>query len=203
MSHQPTWLSIAICAVFLGCSENSKPQAQPKPIYPSQAELTSLIQSTKDSVLSAYNVPGFIFRYGIGARNVFNTFAGTYTLLADTGAAISVPLVLPKREIDSVFGMMHTIGFFEFPDTFAYLYINRVSQTAGSGSSIYFGVRFTESGVLRQKELWWIDYGYTESTRIDERAANLRRLILKLRMLVEDKPAVQKMSRPLGFQGID
>jgi hypothetical protein len=193
---------IVACTILAGCFGNSK-QAQPQAIYPSGAELRRLILSTRDSALSTYQQPGFIFKYGVDAQNVMNSFTGTYTLVADTGRTPSIHIALSADEIDSVLEMMHGIGFFGFPDTFAYTSAGSVSQIAGSGSAVYFGVRYFESGDLRQKELWWLDHAYTESNHIDQRVVSLRQLILKIRTLVEAKPAVRRMPRPFRFQRID
>ena len=203
MSDSRTRFLIVFCLIVVGCSENPKQHPQLRPIYPQDGELKKLILATRDSALPTYQSPGFVFRYGVDAQNVLNSFAGNYTLLADTGASPSVQLTLSTHEIDSVLGMMRAIGFFEFPDTFAYMSAGGVSMIAGSGSSVYFGVRYFDSGVLRQKELWWVDHAYTEKDHVDERAVHLRQLVLKIRMLVEDKPAVRSMPRPFRFQRID
>jgi hypothetical protein len=195
---------VLACIVLTGCSENRKQNDQPRAIYPPEKELTRLITSTRDSVLSTYKIAGFIFKYGVDARNVFNSFTGTYTLLADTGTSPSIKLRLSANEVDSVFSIMSGIGFFDFPDTFAYVSTGgNFSSIAGSGSAVYFGVRYPVSGELRQKELWWIDHAYSERGHVDERAMQLRQLILRTRMILEEKPIVKSMARPFRFQRFD
>jgi hypothetical protein len=98
---------------------------------------------------------------------------------------------------------MHKVGFFDFPDTFSYSSGGRISYIAGSGLGVYFGVRYPEAGVLRQKELWWVDHYYTGIDSLDERAERLRSLILHVRNIIESKPVVKNMARPFRYQRID
>jgi hypothetical protein len=202
MKHTNIWLPLVV-SVLAACSEKSQEHNQPRTIHPPEPELRRLVESTRDSALSTYSKPGFVFKYGIDAQNMMNTFTQTYTCVADTGVSPSVRLALSSSEVDSVLGMMHAIGFFNFPDTFPYVSTGgRIGQIAGSGIAVYFGVRYFDAGVLRKKELWWIDHFYSEDDP-DERAVQLRMLIQRLRMMIEEKPEVKNMPRVFRFQRYD
>lgn len=201
-------LLFLFCTAFsflsAGCNEPAeRPPTKHRASFPPRAEIERLITSTRDTALSTYAEAGFIFKYGTDCSNIFNSFVGTYTMLADTGKSPSVRLALTSDEVDSIIKVMRNVGFFDFPDTFSYSSGGRISYTAGSGFGVYFGVRYPEAGALQQKELWWIDHNYTGLDSVDDNAVQLRWLIQYIRAKLENKPAVKNMSRPFRFLRID
>ncbi len=130
-----------------------------------------------------------IFKYGIGAKNILDTFEGTCTKDMVADPSISTELTLTDEEKDSVYQKMLEIDFFNYPDNFS------VSVPPGEPvgivtpyASYYFKVEYNSQA----KELHWGD----EITNPDEKAGRLRELIALIRSIVESKEEYKKLPEP-------
>lgn len=132
-----------------------------------------------------------IFKYGVGAKNELNTFAGTYTKDMIINPPITTNLSLSKEEMDTIYKKIFEINFFDYPERF----ITTIPPGEGVGmvtpnSSYYFKV---EHG-SRVKELEWED----NITNKDEKADKMRELIKVIRDIVESKKEYKKLPPPKG-----
>ena len=190
------WLIIAYLALAaalsstLGCDSNT-PAEQPgaeanvAPI-PEKAKSGTENSANKTTRESNFNL---IFKYGVGAKNILDTFQGTYTKDMVIDPSITVELALSEAEKDIIYQRMIEIDFFNYPDKFS------VSVTPGESFGIltpypsyYFKVEYNS----QVKELWWDD----EITNPDEKADRLRELIKLIRDIVESKEEYKKLPEP-------
>ena len=166
-------------SVTIGC-DNGAP-AGPEP-------------STDGAVTPTPQEPNFnfVFRYGIMAKNILDTFQGTYSkdMVADPN--IMIYLSLSEEELDRIYDKMVEIDFFNYPDKFS------VSGPPGvpTGiktpySSYYFKVEYNSM----IKELWWNDQIVYKDYQ-DEKADRLRELIMLIRDIVESKEEYKKLPEP-------
>ena len=133
----------------------------------------------------------FIFKYGVTARNVLDTFQGTFTKDMILDPSITTELILTDAEMDSIYQKMVEIDFFSYPDEFEV----DVSGSELIGivtpySTYYFEVEYA-SGT---KELKWED----EITNTDEEADKLRELIDLIINIIESKAEYQALPTPSG-----
>ena len=133
-----------------------------------------------------------IFKYGVGAKNVLNTFQGTYTRDMVVGPPIPVRLCLSEKELDNIYQKMVEIDFFGYPDKFHVLVLHGgVAGRVTPYSTYYFKVKYNNSEI---KELVWADNIISE----DERADNLRELIKFIIEIIESKPGYKRLPEPRG-----
>ena len=59
-----------------------------------------------------------LFKYGVGAKNVLDTFDNTYTKDMVIGSPITIRLYLSDEEIEQIRQKMFEIGFFSYPESF-------------------------------------------------------------------------------------
>jgi hypothetical protein len=133
----------------------------------------------------------FIFKYGVTARNVLNTFQGTFTKDMVLDPAITTELTLTEMEMDSIYQKMEEIEFFSYHDEFEV----EVPESEVIGmitpySTYYFEVEYA-SGT---KEVKWED----KITNTDEKADKLRELIDLIINIIELKPEYQNLPTPSG-----
>jgi hypothetical protein len=57
-----------------------------------------------------------IFRYGVGAKNVLDTFNGTYTRDMVIDPPVTVNLSLSNEELQNIYQKMIEISFFSYPE---------------------------------------------------------------------------------------
>jgi len=132
-----------------------------------------------------------VFKYGIGARNVLNTYDGTYTKDMVAGPPVTTHLSLSRDELSTIYNKVVEIDFFNYPDKFA-VYVppwEPVSMVTPY-ESYYFRV---EHG-SKIKELSWED----SITNPNNDADKLRELIQCIRDIVESKREYKKLLPPRG-----
>ena len=129
------------------------------------------------------------FKYGVMARNILDTFEGTYTKDMVTDPSITVELTITEEEKDLIYQKMVEVDFFSYPDEFS------VDIPPGENigivtpySSYYFKVEYDS----QIKELRWED----EITNPDEKADRLRELILLIRNIIESKEEYKTLPEP-------
>ncbi len=140
---------------------------------------------------SATNQPNFnfIFKYGVGAKNVLDTFKGEYTKDMVLGPSVTVPLSLSEDEMDRIYQKMVEIDFFNYPERFSVVVPpGELTGMVTPFSSYYFKAEYHS----QIKELWWED----EITNKDEKADKLRELINLIRGIVESKDEYKKLPEP-------
>jgi hypothetical protein len=141
-------------------------------------------QSSKESEFN------FIFKYGVGARNVLDTFNDTFTKDMVLAPSISIDLALNAAEMESIYQKMVEINFFNYPEEFKVTPEGDLIGTVTPYSSYYFKVEY-KSGI---KELKWED----EITNPNEQADKLRELINLIKNIIESREEYKELPEPSG-----
>jgi hypothetical protein len=136
----------------------------------------------------------FILKYGVDARNILNTFEGTYTKDMVVDSSITITFSLSKDELDSIKSEMEEIKIFEYPEKFEPNENDDSSSNIGSTylpfKTFYFKIRMGE----KEKEITWIDYNHSKARK----AIKLRILIYRIKDLIESKEEYKKLPPPNG-----
>ena len=129
------------------------------------------------------------FKYGITARNILDTFEGTYTKDMVADPPVSIDLSLSEEEKDIIYQKMVEIDFFSYPDDFS-VDVSTAERitTFMPYNSYYFKVEYDS----QIKELRWDD----DITKPDEKADRLRELILLIRNIIESKEEYKELPEP-------
>ncbi len=132
-----------------------------------------------------------IFRYGVGAKNELDTFAGTFTKDMIGDPSITIDLLLTEEELDRIYQKMAEVDFFAYPDEFS---IN-VAPGEPVGmvtphSSYYFRVEYN----TEVKELRWEDRIVNE----DGEADRLRALTRLIQDIIRARQEFQELPPPRG-----
>ena len=140
----------------------------------------------KKPEVSGFNLE---FKYGITARNILDTFEGTYTKDMVADPPVSIDLSLSEEEKDIIYQKMVEIDFFNYPDEF-FIEVSTTETitTFTPHNSYYFKVEYDS----QIKELRWDD----DITKPDEKADRLRELILLIRNIIESKEEYKELPEP-------
>ena len=145
------------------------------------------------------NTPGesdfnLIFRYGIMAKNILDTFQGTYSKDMVRDPNIMIHLLLSDEEMDRIYQKMVEIDFFNYPDQFS---ISAPPGVPVGISTPYSSYYFKVEHDAGTKELWWHDE-IVYKDYADEKADRLRELIGLIRDIVESKEEYEELPPPTG-----
>ncbi len=151
------------------------------------SSLLLIITGCADVAKSDFN---FTFKYGITARNILDTFHGTFTKDMISAPSITIDLPLSDKEMDSIYQKMVEIDFFNYPDEFKVNVTGDVIGTVTPYPSYYFYVEHPAGG----KVLRWED----EITNPDVKADKLRELIVFIRGIIESRAEYQALPKPSG-----
>lgn len=154
------------------------------------------------------NESGFnlIFKYGIGARNILDTYRGTFTKDMILDPSVTVKLILTEEELDGIYRKIAEIDFFNYPEEFSVALepdppVGLVTPYA----SYYFKVE--HKGEV--KELWWDDEIVWQNKWLRDskdkiffknrdEAEKLYELISIIREIIENKPEYKELPEPTG-----
>ena len=140
----------------------------------------------RESQISGFDLE---FKYGITARNVLNTFEGTYTKDMVADPPITIDLTLSDEEKEEIYLKMMEIDFFDYPDEFSVeISPDDMVTIVTPYSSYYFRVACDS----QMKELRWDD----DIKNTDEQADRLRELITLIRNIVESKEEYRALPTP-------
>ena len=129
------------------------------------------------------------FKYGITARNILDTFKGTYTKDMVADPSVTIDLSLSEEEKDIIYQKMVEIDFFSYPDEFSVdVSPGELIGIVTPYASYYFKVEYDS----QTKELLWED----EITNPDEKADMLRELVLLIRNIIESKEEYKALPEP-------
>lgn len=129
------------------------------------------------------------FKYGITARNVLDTFEGTYTKDMVADPPVTIDFALSEEEKEEIYQKMVEIDFFDYPDEFSVEISPDAAVTMVTPySSYYFRVVYDS----QIKELRWDD----DIKNPDEQADRLRELIMLIRDIVESKEEYKALPTP-------
>lgn len=114
------------------------------------------------------------FRYGVGAKNILNTFEGSFTKDMVIGEPVIIPFKLSPEQIKNIYKKMIDIDLFSYPQN--YNPINNYFITPFD--TYYFKVQ-TSSGI---KEITWEDEHMVQ----DKKSKQLRELIMLIKDYIQD-----------------
>jgi len=141
------------------------------------------------SNLSQYNQEfHFILKYGADAKNVLNTFDGTFTKDMIVDSSITTTLSLTPDELDSVKYEMGEIKIFDYPEKFTPReldYPSDVMSTVDPHFTYYFKIQIGD----QLKEILWNDINYSMAAK----AIKLRNLINHLVRMIHNKNEFKKL----------
>lgn len=172
MKNLPILLMLFIISIFISCDKSLDPINQ---------------DCSCDSNNNQINL---IFKYGVSAKNILNTFDCSYAKDMILDPSIKVFLKLNNIELNSIRTKMDHINFFNYSDTFK---INVSSDTipmVTPFSTYYF---YIESDTL-QKVLFWRD----EIPIHDGDADRLRELIELIIEIIKSKKEYKKLPPARG-----
>jgi hypothetical protein len=133
-------------------------------------------------------------KYGVDAKNILNTFDGTYTKDMVVDSLITIKFSLSKEELDSIKSEMEEIKIFEYPEMF------NPNETDDPPSyplefsfpfrTYYFKIKMGD----KVKEILWADSNQSVAIK----ARRIRNLIYRIIDLIESKAEYKKLPRPNG-----
>lgn len=129
------------------------------------------------------------FSYGVGTKNVLNTFDGTYTKNLIMDGTITVPFTVSDSALQSIRTEMNEIRFFEYPDTFGIPTSDTVVYVTPHSTYIF---DVSENSVV--KHLYWSDSNMLQDTA----AVKLRNLIKLIEDIVESNPKYSQLPPAKG-----
>jgi hypothetical protein len=126
---------------------------------------------------------GFVFNYGVGAKNQLDTFNGTYTKDMVTEPAIITSLKLSDQEMNEIYSEMKSIEIQRYPNTFAPKSNGRVTPFETYSIEI-----IVDGG---EKSIYWEDKNGSKS----KDAVQLRNLFNKIRKIISEKDKYKKLPK--------
>ncbi len=174
---------LAFALLLTGCVLNMKLTKEPRAVSSTGSSEKSIID--KDvSQSKTMEDNGFIFKYGVGAKNVLNTFDGSFTKDLISNGTITVPLKLTVQELSTVCDQLKAINIMNYPDTFDEGY---------TIPHITYDLTIRIDG--KTKRITWDDGGLSKS----KEAQRLKELINSTRKMVENKEEYKKLPPATGF----
>lgn len=129
---------------------------------------------------------GFIFRYGVDAKNVLNTFEHKYIKDMVVDPQITIDLQLTNKQMVSIYQKLREIDFFNYPEDY---------NPEGSGGITPFSTfEFEVKAGKLSKKIHWDDV-HLSKTRDAKKMRELIGLIIKM---IEDSPEYKKLPEPRG-----
>ena len=96
-----------------------------------------LLITTATVALMAQNKCEFIFKYGVGKKNVLNTRGGMFTKDMVSDPAITIPMKLTRKEKKHIYKKLVEIHFFDLPENYEYKIISGETITQVNPCSTY------------------------------------------------------------------
>ena len=134
----------------------------------------------------------FIFKYGVGAGNILDTFENSYTRDMVIDPPERTKMVLTDHEMNSIYAKMRDIGFFDYPVQFSIPMPKEGSVGMVTPHQTYY---FKVTVGTQSKELTWEDNIITVKS---EPADKLRELITLILKIIEAKPEYKTLPTPRG-----
>lgn len=131
-----------------------------------------------------------IFKYGVFAGNILDTFQNTFTKDMVEDSPITVALSLSQEDMDVIYQKMVEINFFDFPTDFNdRIPPNQVTTTIVTpGDIYYFNVQIGQN----TKEVYW-DAGRVYN---DEQASDFESLIRLIIEIIQTKDEYKQIPEP-------
>ncbi|GFN23898.1 hypothetical protein [Thermanaeromonas sp. C210] len=137
----------------------------------------------------------FILKYGVEAKNVLDTFAGTFTKDLINAGRVTTRLTLTPEEMAAVYAEMRRINILAYPEEFppGQKKLGQVYVTPYP--TYYLKVRMDG----KVKEIYWEDItGGQNMSAQPQEAVQLRNLIDKIIGMIEAKEEFKQLPTPEG-----
>jgi len=133
----------------------------------------------------------FIFKYGPMAKDVLNTFNGTYTWDMVIGPSVTINMTLTEEDLDRIFRKMIEINFFDYPEKFV------VPQKDVDGIVTPFDKYrfFVEYCGINKTVNWDAEEIYKKR---NNEATSLKELCDLIKEIIESKPEYKTLPEPRG-----
>jgi hypothetical protein len=139
------------------------------------------------------NSINMIFKYGVGAQNILNTFECKYTKDLIFDPPVNTCLLLNTNELDTILNKILDIDLFAFPDTFI---IDDTTGTIGIIAPAYT-YKLHIKYQTEIKEFYWKD----EITNQNIEADKLRELFYLIIGIIQSKEEYQALPPAKGGYG--
>lgn len=140
--------------------------------------------NTEQSISISFNL---IFKYGVGARNVLNTFNETFTKDMIVDDPITIPLELTNVELEGIHQKINELDLFKEQEQ--YQGETFTLTTPCSSYDLY-----VESGGVQKRLIWDCEKPVSNSSENPE----LDIFTEYIRSIVESKEAYKKLPEPQG-----
>lgn len=148
---------------------------------------SSLLQNDSDDF-------NFILKYGIGAKNVVNTFDNEYTKDLILDGTVITKLTLTKEEKEQILNDMIKINIFDYPDKYTPPYKDNpdpdIDYRVSPHGTYYFKIYYKG----KTKEINWDNTNNSKA----EKAIKLLELIWKIDDIIRTKDEYKKLPEPNG-----
>ena len=129
------------------------------------------------------------FKYGVGAKNVLNTFTGTYTRDMVKDPPLTVKFCLSEKDLDRIYQKMVAIDFFSYPTRFSARSSGDVNGEMTPFSTYYFKV---QCGSSEMELVCAAKYTYSGN----KEAEDLKELIDLIIEIIRSKPEYRRLPEP-------
>jgi hypothetical protein len=134
------------------------------------------------------DVAALVFAFGVGAQNVLDTAAGTFTKDMIMASPITVPMRLTEEEMARIARKIDAIDFFSYPATYT------TPEDGGGWMEPHQSYRFSVTTAEGAKTVTWEDAVFND----DERAADLRGLARLIERIIHARPEYKALPEPKG-----
>lgn len=86
------------------------------PMKENKSQISINEQNSKNDVPSDF---GFILKYGIGAKNIIDTFEDTFVKDLVTAGTVETKLSFSNEEIEQIYNRMQSISILDYPTNYA------------------------------------------------------------------------------------
>lgn len=143
--------------------------------------------SCTDTIISVQERDfNFIFKYGVDAKNVLNTFNNLYTKNLLLDGSITVPFMLTDNEMQSVYQKMLEIDFFKYPQHFVIYTRDTIIHYLAPYATYDYEVEYESI----TKHVHWKD----SIIRHDSSAIRLKELINLIENIIQSSPQYLQLS---------
>ncbi len=139
---------------------------------------------------TASNGFNFILAFGVGAKNVLNTFEGTFTKDLVQMGTKTAELKLTANDMDEILSQMKKIDIFSYPDIYDHKAEYGPITIVTPCNSYYLFVNLDG----KQKKISWKD----ENMASTEKANALRNLLKKIESMLFEKKEYKDMPEAVG-----
>jgi len=128
-----------------------------------------------------------IYSYGVGSKNILDTFAGTYTRDMVVDAPITVKMILNSEEFSRIESKLKEIGF--FGSDYKQLLPGGIAIGLGTPYSTYY-LKVQYDGTHERELMWNNKVIYKDDD------ASLNELSRLIESIIEGKPEFQSLPEP-------